>query len=81
MIHKSNTSRVWTIHESNPEQLRTFKTWAGSMSRVNKMGERKWTKRLEHLPVFKALRIDDPQVEHLLRVDYPRVQSGTITRF
>ena len=35
----------------------------------------------EPLLVYKAPRVDDPQVEHLQRIDHPRVQSGTTPRF
>ena len=35
----------------------------------------------ERLPVFKAPREDNPQVEHLPCVDNPQVQSGTTPCF
>ena len=33
------------------------------------------------IPFYKALRGDDPQVEHLPRMDDPQVQSGTTLCF
>ena len=34
-IHESNTSHTWTIHESNPEQLRVFKAPTGTIHESN----------------------------------------------